>query len=246
MRTILTKNENHCQTEHPGKFGCLSTPASFGPSPRRQLAALAGAWLAALASAQSSRPWGRSPGASLRSEDRVASLPPLPLRTCLARRASAPSVSRRSLRRSRHGHGADRRAPRCARKSRVAALPPGSCGTKPRRACLPGFAESTHGLVYPGELRPQSATTARCARRRLARCARFGAVVTAMGSIAGRALRATNRVAALPPFLAAWSGRAGLASLGVRCSFTLTCHNCRVRRTAAVSAAAVAGSVLAG
>jgi len=41
----------------------LSTPASFGPSPRRQLAALAGAWLAALASARSSRPWGRSPGA---------------------------------------------------------------------------------------------------------------------------------------------------------------------------------------
>ncbi len=43
----------------------------------------------------------------------------------------------------------------------------------------------------PGELRPQSATTARLRSQapRL-RCARFGAVVTAMGPIAGRALRA--------------------------------------------------------
>ena len=35
-------------------------------------------------------------------------------------------------------------------------------------------------------------------------------------------------------------------SLAVGRSFILTCHNCRVRRTAAVSAAAVVGSVLAG
>jgi len=63
---------------------------------------------------------------------------------------------------------------------------------------LPGRWEGRHGPIYPRELRPESAATARFARRRLARCARFGAVATAIGPIAGRALRAKDRVASLP------------------------------------------------
>jgi len=38
-------------------------PGELRPQSATTLAALAGAWLAALASARSSRPWGRSPGA---------------------------------------------------------------------------------------------------------------------------------------------------------------------------------------
>ena len=89
----------------------IHTPASFGPSPRRQLAALA------------------APG------------------------------SLRSLRRSRHGHEADRRA----RASR----------DKPGR-----FAPTAPIGIHPVSAPVRDASSLRS--RRLARCARSGAVVTAM------------------------------------------------------------------
>ena len=105
---------------------CASYPRELRPHPRRLLAALAGAWLAALASALSPRLGGRSRGASLRSErpGRFAPTAPIALHTPASfgpnprdcsLRSRAPG-SLRSLRRCRRGSEADRGAPRFARR----------------------------------------------------------------------------------------------------------------------------------